>query len=66
MNQSVNISAASGRILDANMAVKLHRLVKNQILSQAAQYVLSASYMNKNAVFGTNFMRLLKFIFLAR
>ena len=52
MNQSVNISAASGRILDANMAVETTRLVKHQILSQAAQYVLSASYMNKNAVLG--------------
>ena len=52
MSQSVNISAAGGRILDANMAVETTRLVKHQILSQAAQYVLSASYMNKNAVLG--------------
>ncbi len=34
------------------MALESARLVKHQILNQAAQYVLSASYMNKNAVLG--------------
>ena len=52
MNQSVNVSAARGRVLDADMALESTRLVKHQILNQAAQYVLSASYMNKNAVLG--------------
>ena len=52
MNQSVNVSAARGRVLDADMALESTRLVKHQILNQAAQYVLSASYMNKNSVLG--------------
>lgn len=52
MNQSVNVSAARGRVLDADMALESTRLVKHQILNQAAQYVLSASYTNKNAVLG--------------
>ena len=52
MNQSVNVSAARGRVLDADMALESTRLVKHQILNQAAQFVLSASYTNKNAVLG--------------
>ena len=35
LNQSVNVSAARSRIIDANMAVESAELVKKQILSQA-------------------------------
>ena len=42
LNQSVNVSAARSRIIDANMAVESAELVKKQILSQAGNFVLSA------------------------
>ena len=52
LNQSVNVSAARSRIIDANMAVESAELVKKQILSQAGNFVLSAAFRNKNAVLG--------------
>ena len=65
LNQSVNVSAARSRIIDANMAVESAELVKKQILSQAGNFVLSAAFRNKNAVLGPPTMKILYFILLA-
>jgi len=49
-NQSVNMTAARSRIEDADMAVEMSKLVKAQILSQLAQYVIATAGRNAQGV----------------
>lgn len=46
-SQSLNTQASLGRIVDADMAVEVSKLIKTRLLSESAQHIISRSWLHE-------------------